>query len=387
MIKRPFGRTGLEVFPVGFGAMRLPLKGGGRGFTGIPGGEADLIQSVDLIRYAIEQGINYVDTGYNYLDGDSEIILGQALRDGYREKVLVATKAPVWLFKQPDDFDRYLDEQLTRLHTDHIDIYLLHGLSKVIWEKKVLRHRVPEKLQWAKENGIIQFTGFSFHDDIDTFERIVTYGFPWDMCQIQLNYYDTEYQAGLRGLKLAAEKGMAVSIMEPLRGGYLTRLPRSAAAVFKTDDPERTLAEWAFDYLWDLPQVSVVLSGMGSKEEVDENIKSAMRSSPNMLSEDKRKLYEKVCGELAKKKTIPCTGCCYCMNACPQHLAIPHNFFAYNDYLTTGDIGQAQLYYRRQMNSFGRRASACVGCRSCEERCPQHISISEWMPVISSKLE
>lgn len=383
---RDLGRTGLQVSALGMGMMRLPLRDGSQGYTGIASGQVDADASISMLRRAIDLGMNYVDTAYNYLDGDSERTTGLALQDGYREKVILATKAPVWLYRSPEDFDRYLDEQLERLKTDHVDVYLLHGISKVIWEKRVLRYQVLEKMEQAKRAGKIRFVGFSFHDDLDVFRSIVDGYSQWDLCQIQLNYYDTEFQAGLKGLQYAYERGLGVSIMEPLRGGYLTRLPKNAQDVFSLAPTVRTAAEWAFDFLWNQQEVSTVLSGMGSIAQVEENIAYADRSTVGMLTDEDQVRYHSVCSRLAEYHTIPCTGCAYCMH-CPQRVAIPYNFFAYNNYMTTGDLEQAQLYYKTQFRTFGEHASACIGCKKCEELCPQHIPISEWMPKIAALME
>lgn len=382
---RDLGRTGVRVSALGLGMMRLPLRDGSQGYTGIASGQVDVEVSISLLRRATELGINYIDTAYNYLDGDSEKITGLALRDGYREKVILATKAPVWLYRSAEDFDRYLEEQMERLGTDYVDVYLLHGVNRAIWEKRVQRYHVLERMERARQSGKVRWIGFSFHDDLDAFRAVVD-GYPhWDLCQIQLNYYDTKFQAGQKGLKYAYERGLGVSIMEPLRGGYLTRLPSNAREALASAPTKRSAAEWAFDFLWNQREVGTVLSGMGTIAQVEENAAYADRSAVGMLTQEEQCVYQTVCSRLAEHHTIPCTGCAYCMH-CPQRVAIPYNFFAYNDYMTSGDLKHAQHYYDVQFKTFGAQAAACIGCKKCEDLCPQHIPISEWMPIIARLL-
>lgn len=379
---RALGHSGVYVSSLGLGMMRLPLNDGSQGFTGVSSGRVNVDASVTMLRRAVDLGVNYVDTAYNYLDGDSERITGLALLDGYREKVLLATKAPTWLFKAPEDFDRYLDEQMERIGTDYIDVYLLHGMNRVSWSKTVLRHDILRKAEQAKAAGKIRFLGFSFHDDLDAFHSIVDYYDDWDLCQIQLNYLDTDFQAGLQGLEYAASHGLGVSIMEPLRGGYLARVPTDVRDIFASVRPERSPVEWALDFLWDRPEVGVVLSGMGSVTQVEENVGYADRARPGMLTQMSKAVFDTVRAKLAAYPVIPCTGCAYCMH-CPKRVAIPYNFLAYNEYQTTGDLERARQYYKVQITPFGATAGACIACGKCEEICPQHIPISQWMPRIA----
>lgn len=378
---RTFGSTGKQVSALGFGMMRLPLMDGGQGSFDRGGHQIDREKAIANLRYAIDHGVNYVDTAYNYMDGNSERLTGDALLDGYREKVFLATKSPVWLYESEADFDRLLDEQLERLHTDHIDFYLLHALSRDRWENKICKFHVVEKMQKAKAAGKIRYMGFSFHDDLDAFRTIVDGG-PWDFCQIQLNYLDVEYQAGLAGLRYAADKGMGVVIMEPLRGGSLVNVAEPVADVFRRMDKKPV--EGALDFLWDLPQVSLLLSGMGTMEQVEENITYADRSAVGMLTPQQRELVSQARTEHRKFFSVPCTACNYC-SVCPQKVAIPFIFKAMNRY-AMGEEGGARKDYRETVPQQGKQGDACVTCRSCEEICPQHISISEWMPKIHDLL-
>ncbi len=371
---RDFGKTGVKVSPLGFGMMRLPTD---------ENGNVNEAEAIATLREAIDSGLNYVDTAFNYHGGNSEKVTGKALLDGYREKVYLATKAPVWMFKSGDDFDTLLDKQLQRLQTDHIDMYMLHSMNAIAFEKKVMRYGVLDRLIRARESGKIRYIGFSFHDKIDVFKNICD-SFNWDFCQIQLNYLDTKYQAGLEGLKYAASKGMAISIMEPLRGGFLANVPPAVKDVFAKTG--RSAAEWGLDYLWNMPEVSVVLSGMSTAEQMRKNIKYAQRSSVGMLDGDGEKVIEKAQEIFASFDTVPCTGCSYCL-PCPKGVGIPYNFVVYNNYKTGNDFESEKKRYNEWIPMFGRKASGCVACGKCEEICPQHIKISDMLKTVVKTFE
>ncbi|MDP2858629.1 MAG: aldo/keto reductase, partial [Bacillota bacterium] len=268
MLYRKFGKLDWSVSALGFGAMRLPLVDNNPANIDVP-------ESIRIIRYAIDHGVNYVDCAYSYQLGRSELAVGQALRDGYRQKVKLATKLPSWLADTQEACDRYLNEQLERLQTDRIDFYLLHALNARFWPKL----RDLGIFNWAERaiaDGRIGHLGFSFHDDFALFKEIVDAYDRWTLCQIQYNYVDADYQAGTRGLKYAADRGLAVSIMEPLRGGRLTRrLPEHIAKLMATVQRERTLAELGLLWVWNHPEVSVVLSGMTTMKQVVENVATA----------------------------------------------------------------------------------------------------------------
>jgi predicted aldo/keto reductase-like oxidoreductase len=257
---------------LGFGAMRLPLMS-------VDTSEINEPEAIKMIRYAIDNGVNYVDTAYPYHQGQSEILVGKALKDGYRGNVRLATKIPSWLVESYDDFDKFLEEQLSKLEIDYIDYYLIHGLYKATWPK-IKDLGVFEWAEKAKNEGKIKNLGFSFHDEYELFEKILDDSQHFDFCQIQLNYMDTNYQAGLKGLKLASEKGLAVVIMEPLKGGKLAVTPpQEINEIWAKSEMSRTPAEWALQWLWNLPEVSVVLSGMSEMWHVEENLKYAICKS------------------------------------------------------------------------------------------------------------
>ena len=272
---RKFGSTGVEVSALGFGCMRFPV---------IKENDTERIdeeKAIRMIRDAIDSGVNYIVTAYYYHNGQSEPLVGKALQDGYREKTYLATKCPVWALKEEADFERILDDQLAKLQTDHIDFYLLHALDKARFEDGVKKLHLTEHLEKARAEGKIRYLGFSFHDSLEVFQEIVDY-YSWDFCQIQYNYVNTEYQAGRKGLQYAASKGMGVVIMEPLLGGRLADPAPHHREVFPE---EKTPVEWTLDFLWDQREVSLLLSGMSTPEQVRDNLTYAGRSSVGMLTD------------------------------------------------------------------------------------------------------
>lgn len=367
---RTFGKTGLEVSALGFGTMRLPLLEDGK--------TIDEKEAVAIIRHAIDEGVNYVDTAYPYHDGNSEIVLGKALQDGYRQKVYIADKSPMWLLEEESDFDKYLDEQLQKLGTDHIDFYLFHALNRERFEEKVKKFNLLDHAKAAKAAGKINHIGFSFHGDLDTFKEIVDYTDEWEFCQIQYNYINLEYQAGTEGLHYAADKGLAVVIMEPLLGGRLANLSAHVAPMFSSD---KTAVEHALDFLWNQKEVSLLLSGMSSRQQVEDNLVYASRSSVGMLNEEQLAVYGKVKEVYDKTSMVECTGCAYCM-PCPFGLNIPELFKAYNMYGLKSEHGMRKLYDPLEV-----KADACRSCHKCEKVCPQGIKISENMKKIAELMK
>ena len=380
---RNFGSLDFKVSALGFGAMRLPTKteesSGGNSEIKI-----DEPEAIRMIRYAIDQGVNYVDSAYIYHGGFSEILTGKALKDGYREKVKLATKSPTWLIKQPEDFDRILDEQLEKLQTDSIDFYLLHSLSRNSWNNVILKHGIIQRAEAAKEAGKIKYLGFSFHDEASAFTEIIDGYDKWDFCQIQYNYLDIENQAGQKGLKYAASKGIAVVIMEPLLGGKLANPPKDIKAILAESGKNQTGADWALQWLWNQPEVSVVLSGMSTMEQVEGNIASAEKSGVGTQSKQELEIIDRVIAKYGERAAIPCTACSYCM-PCPNNVDIPKNFELYNSSVIHEDINGARFEYSNFFDT-ANHASGCVQCRVCEENCPQKINISEWMPKVHAVL-
>ncbi|MDD5313533.1 MAG: aldo/keto reductase [Dehalococcoidia bacterium] len=367
---RKFGRLDWEGSVLGFGAMRLPQNDANPANVN----EAEAIR---MIRHAIDSGVNYVDTAYTYHGGKGESFVGLALRDGYRQKVKLATKMPVWFVQSPQDFDRYLKEQLEHLQTDRVDFYLLHGLDADTWPAV----RDLGVLRWAEgaiADGRVGHLGFSFHDEFEVFKDIVDAYDKWDFCQIQYNFMDTEYQAGTKGLKYAAERGMGVVIMEPLRGGSLTKKPPEVVdRIWAEAVHKRTPAEWALLWVWEHPEVSVVLSGMSTMEQLQENLEIADRCGPGALTGDEQALIERVEQAYRKLGPVPCTGCGYCM-PCNNGVEIPRIFQIYNDAVIYNDLGTGRFLYRGPTGlKPEQRADQCLECEDCADICPQHLPIPE----------
>ena len=367
---RKFGKLDWKVSALGFGAMRLPTIGGDSSKIEEP-------HAIKMIRYAIDHGVNYVDTAYPYHQGQSEYLVGKALKDGYREKVRLATKMPSWLVEQYEDFDKYLNEQLEKLDTSHIDYYLLHGLNKGRWPK-LKEIGVFEWAEKAKADGRIKYLGFSFHDDYELFEKILEDAEHFTFCQIQLNYMDTEYQAGVKGLKLAAKKGLAVVIMEPIKGGKLAVTPpKDVQAVWDKAEKKRKPAEWALQWVWNHPEVSVVLSGMSEMKHVEENVEYAGRSGPGTLSAKDLVLIEEAKQAYLNLGFVGCTACRYCM-PCPQGVAIPEILGLYNEYYMSGQNAEIKEKYWEKITP-ETHSTNCISCGVCEEQCPQELPIRKFM--------
>lgn len=377
---RNFGRLDWKASALGFGCMRFPTPDGNRFNPKI-----DEAEAIRMVRHAIDNGVNYIDTAYPYHDGQSEVVVGKALQDGYREKIRLATKLPVWLVENTADFDRLLNEQLAKLQTSHIDFYLLHSLSRSRWQDIVLKYDLLSRAGDALKDGRIRHLGFSFHDDYDAFEMIVNGSNLWSFCQIQYNYMDQENQAGTRGLRLAASKGLAVVVMEPLMGGRLAAPPRDVREAMESFSTRRSPVEWALQWLWDQPEVSVVLSGMSTMSQVEENLRFAARSRARSFSAAEQALIETIREKYRTRIAIPCSKCGYCM-PCPNGVNIPGNFEFFNYAHLYDNLEDARFKYKTFLSE-AQRSSACIACHTCEELCPQKIAISEWMPKVTALLE
>lgn len=372
---RPFGKLDFQVSALGFGAMRLPSKSAD--YTDI-----DEAQALEMIHYAIDHGVNYLDTAYGYHGGKSEILVGKALKGGYRQKVKVATKLPTWLVNAAPDMDRYLDEQLRKLDTEHIDFYLFHDLNKDRWAKL---ERL-EALNWAEkaiQKGKIGHIGFSFHDDRETFKKIID-AYPWTFCQIQYNYLDIDHQAGQFGLQYAAQKGIAVVIMEPLRGGRLANPPEEVQKIFDEAPVKRSPVAWALLWLWNQKEVAVVLSGMSNLPQVKENIEIASSSGVGLLSPEELKIIERAREAFERLPSINCNACKYCL-PCPNGVNISRNFELYNDAFQKIAFEDARRKYLALPEE--ERASSCLGCGDCEDLCPQELPIPELLEKVARAFE
>jgi len=375
---RKFGSLDWEVSALGFGAMRLPILDDDSGKINEP-------LATEMIRHAIDNGVNYIDTAWGYHREQSEPFVGKVLKDGYREKVRLATKMPSWLVKEEADFDRFLEEQMKRLDVDYLDFYLLHTLNAEFWQ----RYQDLDVFSWAEKRmaeGVFGHLGFSFHDEYPVFESIVNGYDHWALAQIQYNYVDTDYQAGRKGLKLAADRGMAVVVMEPLRGGRIAKNPppEPVAKVWARSEREWTPAEWAFQWLFDQPEVSMTLSGMSEMSHVEENLEIASESAVGKLTEADHERIEEAREVYFSLAPIPCTQCEYCL-PCPSGVAIPRIFDMYNDAVAYDAWGHARWAYNNPLKPEAR-ADNCIECGDCEEACPQNIKIIDWLATAHQKL-
>lgn len=371
MLYRKFGKTGVEVSSLGFGCMRLPLANPAAKFHE-DDGEIDEAKATAILRQAIDSGVNYVDTAYPYHQGNSELFVGRALAGGYRQKVRLATKLPSWLITSRSDMDRYLDEQLKKLQTDHIDFYLVHTINKLFWPN-LLKNGVFDFLEAALADGRIGHAGFSFHDELGLFKEVVD-AYDWSFCQIMYNYMDVDYQAGTAGLEYAAARGLGVVVMEPLRGGRLaTGIPPAVQAVWDKATVKRSPAEWALRFVWDDPRVSVVLSGMNESEQVAENVRIAGQAAAGSLTEPEKRLIAEAKAIYEARIKVGCTGCRYCM-PCPHGVDIPGCFTLYNNAHIFDDVVTNRIFYNAHLGQ-EKKASNCVECGRCEEHCPQQIPI------------
>ncbi len=353
------GKTGVEVSVLGFGCMRLPVIDG-------DGDRIDEAKAIELVRRGIDNGMNYLDTAFGYHGGNSERLVGKVLKEGYREKAYLATKLPLWSVNCEEDVDRIFNEQLEKLDTDYIDFYLLHAVNNESWETKVLKFDILSKLEKKLAEGKIKHLGFSFHDDLDVFKKIIDSYDGFEFCQIQFNYIDVDYQAGIEGLEYAASKGLGVIVMEPLLGGKLASPHEKVAAKLSK---EKTPVEWALDFVWNRPEVAMLLSGMGTEQMVDDNLGYADKADIGMLSAENLEMLSQAKHVFDEMNLVPCTGCEYCM-PCPAGVIIPKVFSAFNKITEGGRRLVKEVFPDIEVN-----ASLCKKCGKCENACPQHIKI------------
>ena len=370
-------RHGEPLSLIGFGCMRFQ-RGKGKGI--------DMAKTEEQIMAAIEQGVNYFDTAYIY--PGSEAALGEILEKHHaRDKVNIATKLPHYMIKKPDDIERYFQEQLRRLRTDHIDYYLMHMLPEVTTWNRLRELGIEQWLAEKKASGAIRNVGFSNHGSSTTFCELLD-AYDWDFCQFQYNYIDEFTQAGRRGMEHAASRGIPIVIMEPLRGGRLVNLlPEKAVKRFQQADPNRTPAEWGLRWLWNQPDITVVLSGMNSLDMVLENCRIASEVQANELTEADFQVYADVIAEINRKIKVGCTGCAYCM-PCPRGVDIPGCFRAYNERFSEGFYtGMKEYFMCTTLRGKPSNASLCVQCGRCEQHCPQHIQIREQLKNVKRTME
>ena len=369
-------KNGDPVSILGYGCMRFTTKGG----------KIDIPKASREIMLAIENGVNYFDTAYIY--PGSEAALGEILEmNGVRDKIKIATKLPQYLVgNNPKALDKFFDEEKKRLRTDYVDYYLMHHLTDISAWNKLKAVGAREWLAAKKESGEIRNVGFSYHGDSDGFIEILN-DYDWDFCQIQYNYLDENTQAGVAGLKAAGEKGVPVVIMEPLRGGKLVELPENARKLLDKDPKGRTAARLAFEWLWNQPEVTCVLSGMNSEQMVTENCESASNINPGDFTDEDFRLIEGIKEEIMKITKVNCTGCRYCM-PCPRGVDIPGVFRCYNHMYTEGKgTGRTEFIQSIALQDKPGLPSLCVACGKCEKHCPQSISIIETLKEADKALE
>ena len=372
MLYRQFNKTGIDLSILGFGCMRLPTIDNKHE-------KIDYRKATRLLHYAIANGVNYVDTAYFYhsavfgLPGESEPFVGEALSGGLRKKVYLATKMPLFILRYKEQMDTFLKEQLERLKTDYLDFYLLHGLNGETWDR-MRDLGVREFLNKKKAEGKFRFPGFSFHGVAEDFIRICN-EFDWTFAQIQYNYMDKDFQAGIKGLEYAAEKGMGIVAMEPLKGGKLTQnLPEEMAAVFNAYPGKRSPAEWALRFVWNEAGISSLLSGMNSMEQVTENIRVADEGIPNSLGKDELSMFDTLRNAMGSRIKADCTACRYCM-PCASGVDIPDVLAALNNAAVWNDSNPWLTGYV----SVKGKAGKCTECKKCEEICPQELPVSALM--------
>lgn len=352
----------LNVSLLGFGCMRFPVIDGDIS-------KIDYEESERMLKFAIDNGLNYIDTAYPYHGGKSEEFVGHVLSHGLRDRVYLATKNPVWLVEKPDDFMKYLDEQLVNLQTKMVDFYLLHALDKKSF-KKIIDLNVFDFIKEAKQTGKIKYIGFSFHDELSVFKEIID-SYDWDFCQIQLNYMDRTYQAGIEGLNYARSKNIDVIVMEPLKGGKLAIAPDEIKKVISLGQVERTPAALALKWVQEQEGVAVVLSGMSTIEQVQENIE--ISSASDKLSPVELQIIDEAESIFRSKIKVGCTFCEYCL-PCPSGVRIPGVFELYNNMSVYGTEDQSKDSYKNYIEK-SMSSLSCIECGQCEQICPQHLQI------------
>ena len=375
MLNKRFPKSGELVSALGFGCMRLPVT------NPEDGASIDEAEAIAMIRHAIDHGVTYIDTAYPYHGGASELLVGKALKDGYREKVLLATKLPVWKVEKHEDMMALLDEQLQKPQVDHVDFYLLHALGK---ERIETLRKLDYKsfLDEALRQGKIRFPAFSFHDDYAAFMDILD-DYPWAMCQVQMNILDGENQATLKGIEEAGKRGVGVVVMEPLRGGLLAQPPEAVRKVYDAFPIQRTPVSWAFRYLYTMPQVITILSGMSTMEQVDDNLRIFSSAAEEPLSPEETALYAQVKATYDSCLRTRCTGCAYCQ-PCPKGVQIPRIFQGV-DRAALREGGSFKEGYAKIVAE-GGGAKHCIQCRKCEKACPQHLPIVDFLSAFRQEL-
>ena len=369
----------LKLSALGLGTMRLPVT------SETDDTQIDIEQTERIVEYAIKNGINYFDTACGYHSGESEKVIGNALSKYPRDSFYLATKFPGYDLSNMDKVEEIFEKQLKKCKVDYFDFYLFHN----VYEKNIdpyldEKYGILDYLLKQKENGRIKHLGFSAHGSLEIMKRFLeAYGKHMEFCQIQLNYLDYKFQDAKAKVELLNEYNIPIWVMEPLRGGRLAKLSEEQEKRLKKLRPDENIPAWAFRFLQSIPGVTMVLSGMSSMEQLEENIKTFEKSKP--LDEEEKKVLFEIVDEMLNKKVLPCTACRYCTSHCPMGLNIPHLLSLYNEHIFTGGGFIAPMAISALPEN--KRPSACIGCRSCEKVCPQQIKISEAMRDFAKLLE
>lgn len=372
---RKFKETGKNISLLGVGTMRFPI---------LSDGQIDEPQAIAMIRKAIDSGVNYVDTAYMYHDGMSEVVVGKALKNGYRERVLLADKMPIWSAKNEEEMKAIFEEQFKRLDVECIDMYLVHNITASVWRLANKLNLLPF-LEDQKAKGRIKHIGFSFHDELEVFKEVID-AYSWEFCQIQLNYMDAEFQAGVAGLEYAANKGIPVIVMEPLKGGKLTdSLPKEIKEIWETAEIKRSPAEWAFRWVANFPSVITILSGMSNMAQLEDNLRIFEDLKANSLTEKENEIIRRAAYQYNSLIKYSCTACNYCM-PCPSKINIPSIISMYNEWFLYGKSPKIISDYIQWIPP-GKRASDCTNCKNCESHCPQSLPVSDIMKLVAEAFE
>lgn len=368
MEKRRFEKLNIESSLLGFGCMRFPLD---------QDGNIDEKEAERMIDHAIENGVTYIDTAYPYHNGDSEPFVGKVLKKYDRNSFTLATKLPIWDVNSQEQAREIFEAQLKRLDVEYVDFYLLHALDYKKWQK-VLDYHIIELCEELRKEGKIKYLGFSFHDGYPVFEEILRYHH-WDFCQLQLNYMDMDVQAGMKGVQLAEELGVPIVVMEPIKGGSLASLPDDVEKIFKDYDSKSSIASWALRYVGTLPGIKVILSGMSTYDQVEDNLKTF--NNYKDLNNEELAVVQKVADTLKARMKNGCTGCAYCM-PCPFGVNIPQNFKLWNNYFVYNN----DKFKTRYLQLDKEQSTYCKQCGACERMCPQQLPIREHLKQVSKDL-
>ena len=372
MEKRKLETLGIETSLLGFGCMRFPVCADGK---------IDEPEAERMLDKAIAEGVNYIDTAYPYHEGQSEIVVGKILKKYERSSFYLATKLPLWKVEKKEDIRAIFEEQLEKLQTDYIDFYLMHAVGKERWDKMLEIGCIGE-LEKLKAEGKIKYLGFSFHDSYEVFEEVINYR-DWDFAQIQFNYMDAEEQAGTRGYELAVKKGVPLIIMEPVKGGSLSRFAEDIMGRFRQLDADASASSFALRWVGSFPGVKVILSGMSTMEQVEDNLKTFTPFKP--LSQEERAVVEDVAATIKSRVQNGCTGCRYCM-PCPAGVDIPGCFAAWNTYHMYQNYNVVKWRWEKEIGP-EHQAKNCIKCGKCEAACPQKLSIREDLAKVQEDLD